>query len=103
MPIIISPQDEELIAVPQSAFDEFEAISGLLEQTMANGHRAKLDLARALEAGHPQEIAAAEKALGLAEDKIKTELNKNFNKLADLKEVVTFESYSKSKDAGTGG
>jgi hypothetical protein len=103
MPIIISPQDEELIAVPQSAFDEFEAISGLLEQTMANGHRAKLDLARALEAGDPQEIAAAEKALGLAEDKIKTELNKNFNKLADLKEVVTFESYVKGKDADTGG
>lgn len=103
MPVLISPADQELIAVPQSAFDEFEELSGLLEQVMANGHRAKLDLSRALESGNAQEIAAAEKALGLAEDKIKTELNKNFSKLADLKEVVTVESHAKGKDAATGG
>jgi hypothetical protein len=102
LPVLISPEDNELIAVPQSAFDDFEDASGLLEQIMANGHRAKLDLSRALESGNAKEVAAAEKALGLAEDKIKTELNKNFAKLADVKEVYTYESYVKGKDAATG-
>ncbi|MFT3858954.1 MAG: hypothetical protein QM742_16130 [Aquabacterium sp.] len=101
-PILISPADSELIAVPQSAFDEFEHISGLLEQVIANGHRAKLDLSRAMESGHAKDIEAAEKALGLAEDKIKSELNKNFSKMADLKEVITFESVASGKDSTTG-
>lgn len=99
LPVIVSPADDELIAVPQSAFDEFEAVSGLLEQIMANGHRAKLDLSRALESGNAKEIEAAEKALKISEDKIKSELNKNFAKLADLKEVVTFESTAKGVNA----
>lgn len=102
MPVLISPEDDELIAVPQSAFDEFEQVSGLLEQVMANGHRAKIDLSRALESGQTKDIEAAEKALGLAEDKIKSELNKNFAKQADLKEVITFESTASGKDSGTG-
>jgi hypothetical protein len=103
MPVLISPGDGELLAVPQSAFDEFEQASGLLEQIMANGHRAKLDLSRALESGHVKDVEAAEKALGLAEDKIKSELNKSFSKLADLKEVITFESTAGGKNAATGG
>lgn len=102
MPMLISPVDSELIAVPQSAFDEFEEISGLLEQIMANGHRAKLELSRALESGQAKEIDAAEKALKISEDKIKGELNKNFSKLTDLKEVVTFESIAKGGNAQGG-
>ncbi|MBI5925449.1 MAG: hypothetical protein HY836_07585 [Aquabacterium sp.] len=102
LPILISPADDELIAVPQSAFDEFEQVSGLLEQIMANGHRAKLDLSRALESGNAKEIEAAEKALKISEDKIKSELNKNFSKQTDLKEVVTFESTAKGVNAQGG-
>jgi hypothetical protein len=102
LPLIVSPADDELIAVPQSAFNEFEQVSGLLEQVMANGHRAKLDLSRALESGNAKEVEAAEKALKISEDKIKTELNKNFAKLADLKEVVTFESTAKGVNAQGG-
>ena len=102
LPLIVSPADDELIAVPQSAFDEFEQVSGLLEQIMANGHRAKLDLSRALESGNAKEIEAAEKALKLSESKIKSELNKNFAKLADLKEVVTFESTAAGVNAQGG-
>jgi hypothetical protein len=102
LPMIVSPADDELIAVPQSAFDEFEQVSGLLEQIMANGHRAKLDLSRALESGNAKEVETAEKALKISEDKIKTELNKKFAKLADLKEVVTFESTAKGVNAQGG-
>lgn len=102
MPVLISPEDNELIAVPQSAFDEFEQVSGLLERVIANGHRAKLELSRALESGEQKDIEAAEKALGLADDKIKSELNKNFTKLADLKEVITFESTASGKNSATG-
>jgi hypothetical protein len=102
LPVVISPADDELIAVPQSAFDEFEQASGLLEQIMANGHRAKLDLSRALESGNAKEIDAAEKALKISEDKIKSELNKNFSKLTDLKEVQTFESFAKGGNAQGG-
>lgn len=69
---------------------------------MANGHRAKLDLSRALESGNAKEVAAAEKALRISEDKIKDEVNKNFAKLADLKEVVTFESTAKGVNAQGG-
>ncbi|GAB4563483.1 MAG: hypothetical protein Tsb007_31320 [Rhizobacter sp.] len=96
LPVLISPADQELIMVPQSDFDEFEEMSGRLDKIMGAAHLAKLDLSRALESQTPSEIAAAEKALGLAEDKVKSELNKNFSKLADLKEVVTLESFNKS-------
>ncbi len=102
LPILISPADSELIAVPQSAFDEFECISGLLEQVVANGHRAKLDLSRSLESGRAEDIEAAEKALGVAEDRIKSVLNENFSKAADLKEVITFESIPTGKNSATG-
>lgn len=98
VPLIISPSDNELIAVPQSDYQEFEEITGLLEQVMANGHRAKLDLSRALESGEQKDIAAAEKALGLAQDKIKDELNKNFKQQADIKEVITYERLTTSYD-----
>jgi len=99
LPVVISPADDELIAVPQSAFDEFEQVSGLLEQIMANGHRAKLDLSRALESGNVKEIEAAEKALKISENKITSELNKTFSKLTDLKEVLTFESMTNGVNA----
>lgn len=101
-PILISPSDQELIMVPQGDFDEFEEMSGRLEKIMEAAHLAKLDLSRALESQNEQEISAAEKALGLAEDKVKSELNKNFSKLADLKEVVTLETYNKGKNSATG-
>ena len=100
LPVLISPADDELIMVPQSDFDEFEEMSGRLEKIMAAAHLAKLDLSRALESQTKSEIAAAEKALGLAEDKVKSELNKNFSKLASLKEVVTLESFNKSGTKG---
>lgn len=100
-PVLISPSDQELIMVPQSDFDEFEEMSGRLEKIMEAAHHAKLDLSRALESQNSEEIAAAEKALGMAEDKVKTELNKNFSKLADLKEVVTLETYNKNETKGS--
>jgi len=103
LPVLISPSDQELIMVPQSDYDEFEEMSGRLEKVMEASHLAKLDLSRALEAQNEADIAAAEKALGIAEDKVKTELNKNFSKVADLKEVVTLETYNKGKgSAGSG-
>jgi len=70
---------------------------------MEASHLAKLDLSRALEAQNEADIAAAEKALGIAEDKVKTELNKNFSKVADLKEVVTLETYNKGPAGRNGG
>jgi len=100
LPVLISPADEELIMVPQSDFDEFEEMSGRLDKIMGAAHLAKLDLSRALESQTASEIAAAEKALGLAEDKVKSELNKNFSKVADLKEVVTLESFNKGGPKG---
>ena len=101
-PLLISPQDEELIMVPQSDYDEFEEMSGRLEKIMEASHLARLDLSRALDAQSATDVAATEKALKLAESNVKTELNKNFAKLADLKEVVTLESYSKGKSSATG-
>lgn len=97
LPVLISPSDQELIMVSQSDYDEFEEMSGRLEKVMEASHMAKLDLSRALEAQIEADITAAEKALGIAEDKVKTELNKNFSKVADLKEVVTLETYNKGK------
>ena len=101
-PILISPQDQELIMIPQSDFDEFEEMSGRLERVMESSHLAKLDLSRALDSQSKADIEASEKALKLAESKVKSELNKNFSKLADLKEVVTLESYRKGKSSATG-
>lgn len=96
LPVLISPSDQEMIMVPQSDYDEFEEMSGRLEKVMESSHLAKMDLSRALEAGNEADIATAEKAMGIAEDKVKSELNKNFSKVADLKEVVTLEAYNKS-------
>ena len=101
-PFLISPQDDELIMVPQRDYDEFEEMSGRLEKIMEASHLAKLDLSRALDAQSAADISAAEKALKLAESKVKSELNKNFPKLADLKEVMTLESYRKGKSSATG-
>ena len=101
-PVLISPQDEELIMVPQRDFEEFEEMSGRLDKIMAATHQAKFDLSRALESHNATDIAAAEKALGLAEDKVKSELNKNFAKAADLKEVITLEAYNKGPNGKTG-
>jgi hypothetical protein len=101
-PVLISPQDEELIMVPQRDFEEFEEISGRLDKIMAGTHQAKFDLSRALESQNATDIAAAEKALGLAEDKVKSELNKNFAKATDLKEVITLEAYNKGPNSKTG-
>lgn len=102
LPILLSPSDQELIMVPQSDFDEFEEMSGRLEKVMEAAHLAKLDMSRALESQTKEDIEKAEKALGLAEDKVKKELNKNFSKVADLKEVVTLETYNKGKSSSTG-
>ncbi|WP_396269757.1 hypothetical protein [Ideonella sp.] len=99
LPVMISPSDNELLMIPQTEFEEFEEFSGHLERVMAAEHEAKLDLSRALEAGSKDDVAAKEKALGLAEDKVKKELNANFKKTTDLKEVVTLESYNN----GSGG
>ncbi|MFT3734399.1 MAG: hypothetical protein QM776_05170 [Rhodocyclaceae bacterium] len=100
LPALVSLEDQELLMVSQDDFDEFEEFSGHLEQVLANQHLAKADLARALESRSQEEIAKAEKALGLAEDKVKSELNKNFEQSADLKEMVVFESYDQGKDKG---
>jgi hypothetical protein len=101
-PLLISPADEELIMVPQRDFEEFEELSGRLDKIMAATHQAKFDLSRALESQNTKDIAAAEKALGLAEDKVKSELNKNFAKATDLKEVITVEAYNKGPNSKTG-
>lgn len=102
LPFLISPQDDELIMIGQADFDEFEEVSGRLDKIMAAKHVAKLDLSRALESGDKAQIEAAEKALNNADEKIKSELNKNFSKSADLKEVITFETYSKGPNSSTG-
>lgn len=102
LPAIISPQDDELILVGQSDFEDFEEVTGQLDKIIAAMHGAKLDLSRALESGHQSTIEAAEKALAGAEDKVKTELNKNFSKSADLKEVVTLETRNAGKNSAGG-
>lgn len=101
-PFMINPDADELIMVPHKDFEEFERISGLLEATMAGLHAAKLDLSHALEAKSAEEIKKAEEALGLAEDRVKSALNKDFKSLADLTEVMVFESYNKGGQQGMG-
>lgn len=101
-PFMINPDADELIMVPHKDFEEFERISGLLEATMAGLHAAKLDLSHALEAKSAEEIKKAEEALGLAEDRVKTALNKDFKSVADLTEVMVFESYNKGGQQGMG-
>ena len=95
-PAIVNAEAQELIIVPQKAWDEFEQMSGIIESTFAAAHQAKADLTRALGSKSKTEIAAAEKNLGLAEDKVAQLLNKDFDKKADLQEVITFESYDKA-------
>lgn len=102
VPVLISPADQELLMVPQSDFDEFEEVSGQLEKILQASHLAKLDLSRALESQNQAAIEEAEKALGLAQDKVKSELNKRFSTAADLKECYTLESYAKGRDSATG-
>ncbi|MCW7538458.1 hypothetical protein OOT46_11465 [Aquabacterium sp. A7-Y] len=97
LPLLLNAEDEELIMIPPKDFAEFERLSGELENIMAGPHRAQLDLTRALEVKDVAAVQRAEKALGLAEDRVKTALNKDFKKLADLKEVIVFESYDKGK------
>lgn len=102
-PALLNAEDEELILLTPKVWKEFETFSGLIESTMAGQHQAKLDLAKALEAKDPEQIKQAETNLGLAEDKVRGLLNKDFDKLADLKEIVTFESYDKGRTTGNGG
>lgn len=102
-PALLNAEDEELILLTPKVWKEFETFSGLIESTMAGQHQAKLDLAKALEAKDPEQIKQAETNLGLAEDKVRSLLNKDFDKLADLKEIVTFESYDKGRTTGNGG
>jgi hypothetical protein len=93
VPIIVSPQNEELIIVPQSAYDAFLEVSGELDAILAAEHQAKLNLSQALESRDAKSIEAAEKALDTAGKAVKKQLNKNFKTLADLHEVVTFERH----------
>ncbi len=97
LPLLISPADEELLMIPQKDFAEFEAMAGRLERIAALTHDAKLDLTHALEAKDAKAVALAEKELAKADDSLKKELNKNFKQLADLKEVITFETVVKDK------
>lgn len=94
LPIMLDADGEELIMVPQHVWDQFEAVSGLLENTVAATHRARADLNDALESKSKPQIGAAEKALGQAEERVKEMLNKDFKQVADLKEVTVFEKYS---------
>jgi hypothetical protein len=102
-PAVISMEDSEMLLLTPEVWKDFEKMSGLLESTMVGMHQAKLNMSQSLEGKSVEEIKQAEKNLGVAEDKIKDMLNKNFEKLADLKEVVTFESYAKGRAQGNKG
>ncbi len=95
LPILVSPADDELLMIPQKDFAEFEAMAGRLEHIAALTHNAQLDLTHALEAKDAKAVAQAEKDIAKADDALKKELNKNFKQLADLKEVITFETVVK--------
>lgn len=95
VPAVLNAEHEELLLLTKEVWDEFEAVSGLIENTMAGVHRARLNLNNALEAKSMEQIRQAEEALGLAEDRVAEMLNGDFGTLADLQEVVTFESYDR--------
>lgn len=95
VPAVLNVEDEELLLLTPQVWKEFEELSGKIESTLAAQHQARFNLTKALESKSPEEISASEKALGLAEDKVKELLNKNFKQAADLKEVVVYESYDK--------
>ncbi|WP_341676408.1 hypothetical protein [Niveibacterium sp. SC-1] len=102
LPMVGSLEDQELLVIPQKEWDEFEAFSSHLDAVLAQRHQAQQDVSRALEARSQADVAQAEKALGLAEDKVKSVLNKNFKTGADLKEMVTWESYNAGREKGAG-
>ena len=98
VPAVLNAEHEELLLLTQDVWDEFEAASGLIENTMAGIHRAHLNLNNALEAKSMEEIRRAEEALGIAEDRVAELLNGEFGTLADLQEVVTFESFDRGRE-----
>jgi hypothetical protein len=96
-PVVLNPQTQELLVVPRKDFEEFEKFSGQFDAVLRTKHQAQADIVKALESGDADAVAAAEKALGLTEDKVKDTLNKNFKKLTDIREVYTFETTSSGK------
>ncbi|HSD36564.1 MAG TPA: hypothetical protein VLC92_03585 [Rhodocyclaceae bacterium] len=99
-PVILNPHTQELLVVPRKDFEDFEKFSGQFDAALRTKHQAQADIVKALESGDADAVAAAEKALGLAEDKVKDTLNKNFKKLTDIREVYTFETTSSGKFDG---
>ncbi|GAA5172777.1 hypothetical protein [Viridibacterium curvum] len=96
-PVVLNPQTQELLVVPRKDFEEFEKFSGQFDAVLRTKHQAQADVVKALESGDADAVAAAEKALGLAEDKVKETLNKNFKQPTDIREVYTFETVSTGK------
>ncbi|PLK47315.1 hypothetical protein [Uliginosibacterium sp. TH139] len=96
-PVVVNPQTQELLVVPRKDFEDFEKFSGQFDAVLRTKHQAQADLGKALESRDADAVAAAEKALGLAEDKVKETLNKNFKKLTDIREVYTFETTTSGK------
>ncbi|WP_411851215.1 DNA repair protein [Stenotrophomonas sp. LGBM10] len=102
-PAVLNPQAEEMLLLGPKEWEEFEALSGTIENTMAGLHRARDKLTLALQGRSPEEVKAAEKALGIAEDDVAKMLNDKFDKLTELQELVTFETYDKGRTTGNGG
>lgn len=100
-PAILNAEAQELLLLTPDVWSEFEELSGMIENTMAGLHRSRANLDNALQGRDANAVAAAEKALGIAEDDVAKMLNENFSKLTDLKEVVTFETYDKGRHAGS--
>ncbi|WP_447594077.1 DNA repair protein [Stenotrophomonas rhizophila] len=101
-PAVLNAEAQELLLLTPDVWAEFEELSGLIENTMAGLHRSRTSLDNALQGRDAAAVAAAEKALGIAEDDVAKMLNENFGQLADLQELVTFESYDKGRTAGSG-
>ncbi|KOQ77043.1 MULTISPECIES: hypothetical protein [Stenotrophomonas maltophilia group] len=101
-PAVLNAEARELLLLTPDVWNEFEELSGMIENTMAGLHRSRANLDNALQGRDAEAVAAAEKALGIAEDNVAKMLNDNFSKLTDLKEVVTFETYDKGRHAGNG-
>lgn len=101
-PAVLNAEAQELLLLTPEVWSEFEELSGLIENTMAGLHRSRNNLDKALQGRDAAAVAAAEKALGIAEDDVAKMLNESFGQLADLQELVTFESYDKGRTAGNG-
>ena len=99
-PVILNMLKEEMIILSKDDYEEFEKESAILDKIFSNSHEAKEKLAKAIKSGQKSNIEEAEKKIEEAQKKIEEELNKNFKKMTDLTEVMTFEVRKKNNPNG---